>query len=184
LLNQRVGKWGATEVADVVYQEYHKFFWSVLRVENNAMQEAARQWIQEYCQMKINAGELNAALFIHTEPHTTTAANKWDLAVGLPALAAECEAGRWGVVLPDDHEGGNFCRCWFCNLLTEARGFRRNGTSLAPHDDRIFSWWFCREAIRANSSGLLPDTIGKDTREIKQPANTAKRSVKTELSGW
>ena len=180
ILNSRRGKWGSVETADVVIEEWQKYQWRVGKLENNAAQDAMLEWIQIRCKAQIEAGKLAKQVFIYLQPHTTTAVNKWDIFGGLPALAAEMEAGKWRVVLPDEHTGDALCGCWWCDMLGELRGFRQNGTSVAPHDDIVMALWFAREAV-VSGSGLGLDMHGKDSRVVKGPE---KLSIRQRSSGF
>lgn len=140
------GRWGSVETIDVLIKEAVKCGYSMVKVENNSAQEAVRQWIQPRVQTHIDAGTIEPGFHLRTSPHTTTSANKLAEEIGLPSLESEFEAGRWSVILPANHTTAGVCPCWFCYFLEEARGFMRNGKSVADHDDTIFALWFAREA--------------------------------------
>lgn len=180
LVNQSVGKWDGTMTADVAIADYQKYAWNELKVENNAMQELFMVLLKIRVEQRIANKTLEEGLFINTQPFTTTALNKWDEAIGLPSIAAEMEAGMWQVVLPADHTGGKVCNCWFCNMLAELRGFRNNGTSAAPHDDRVMSLLFVRECVRAY--GTAPEILGEDSRKI--PPRSQEVSIMEATKNW
>ena len=140
------GRWGSVDTVDVLIDAHKRLNYAVVKVENNSMQEAVREWIPIRVQSRILAGTLDPGFSLHTSPHTTTSANRLAEDIGLPSLAAEFEAGRWSVILPTDHTTAGLCACWFCYFLEEARGIMSNGKTLADHDDTVFATWFAREA--------------------------------------
>lgn len=165
LADIRRGRWGSVQTVDVLIAEHTKHKYSVCKVENNAMQQAILEWIPVRVQELIEKGKLEPGFSLYVSPHTTTSANRLAEEIGLPSLASEFDAGRWSVILPRDHTTAGVCGCWFCYFLEEARGFMRNGKTVAAHDDTIFSTWFAREACILGGGGSAA-TLGTEQRTL------------------
>ena len=157
------GKWGSVETADEIIYGHIKQRWRVVEVENNGAQAAVKEWVQLRCKQLITENKIPVATYVDIHPHTTTALNKWDVARGLPGVAAEMEGSKWAYIVPDDHKATDpLCSCWWCETLGEFRGMRQNGTSVAEHDDIVMAVWFAREAVFR--LGGMPAILGENTR--------------------
>lgn len=115
-------------LVDELVAQYHKRKPQIIMLENNAAQEAMRQWVLE------RGHDIPVSGFV-------TGKQKADPMIGLPSLEVEFANGSWVVPMGDEHPVD--CKCGFCVWHQEL-----NGHPIWETDDTVLASWFAREATR------------------------------------
>lgn len=126
----RRGKWSPTKAVVELIDACRIHMPQLMIVENNAAQEAIRQWALEK-----GSKDLPLAAF-------TTGKQKADPIMGLPGMEVEFENGAWVVAMGNkEHEPD--CDCSFCKFKDEL-----DKHPLGKTADIVMAAWFAREAVR------------------------------------
>lgn len=134
ILDIRSGRWSGPEILHQIKLVSHAFG-STIAVENNG----AQQHLLEF------AEELEC---IPIRPHTTTAANKHDVANGVDSLGIELSQGKWIIPCSEHMEPNEETMAWINGCLVY------DPTRHAS--DFLMACWIARECIRlAPATGAL-----------------------------
>jgi len=136
----KIGRWDSVTTAKMILNEYERFKHKIIKIENNAYQQALIDWI--------NA--ISGSVDLPIEGYRT-GNQKFDPEKGLPSMAAEFEKGLWRIPMKDEHPDG--CDCSLCVWLEELKTFPHSKFS-----DTVMASFFAREAAR--------EIVGSDTVNI------------------
>ena len=129
-------KCSSGEFKELLIKQYKKHKHQLIKFENNAAQEAMREWmLEDNVDMPLEA--------------FTTGLQKMKPDIGLPGLEVEFENKGWRVLM-GEKEHPSDCTCNFCEFKRELLGHPIAGTS-----DIVMAAWLAREAARAGSAELL-----------------------------
>lgn len=135
-LDMRVGAWSGREPIEQCLDVQRTWNPSVFVVENNAVQDRVREWIQD-----AGAGEILTQAF-------QTGRNKADPEAGVPGMDIEFSMGLWCIALGHvDHRDNPDCACAWCRWIKEITYYPMYKTS-----DLLMASWFAREIARAGKS--------------------------------
>ena len=126
----RCGKWSPTKSVEELIDACQTHQPQIMVVENNAAQEAIRQWALEK-----GARDLPLMPF-------TTGQQKANPVMGLPGLEVEFENKAWIVAMGDKPHDPD-CRCNLCGFKHE---LSQHPTGKAA--DIVMAAWFAREGVR------------------------------------
>lgn len=135
-----IGLWqgGGKEAATRLASAYERFRYTLLIVENNALQDIVIEVVHEACPV------------LPIQPFMT-GRNKAKPEEGLPGLAAETSRGVWALCMGDAYDTGTplqdhdvACGCPYHKFLEDLAYYPEPGR---PYDT-LMAWWFCREGIR------------------------------------
>lgn len=130
----RRGKWDSTRAVLELIDAFRVHKHQLICVENNAAQDAIRQWALE-------KGQASMPLVPFT-----TGSQKAHPEIGLPGMNVEFENGSWVVA---DLEHGPDCLCAWCIWKMELRTHPVGVTA-----DTVMASWLAREAARALTAGV------------------------------
>jgi len=136
----RRGKWGPTETILQLIDAYNTHHHQIIMLENNAAQEAIRQWALE-------KGKKDMPLKAFT-----TGKQKADPIVGLPGMEVEFENDGW-IVAMGNKEHDPDCGCNFCKFKQEL-----NEHPIGQTADIVMAAWMAREATREGRSEVYAAT--------------------------
>ena len=128
----RHGRWRSDETAAQIAEVYRMYRPLVIKVENNAYQEAILDWIKR----ETGGHDFWTVL----EATTTTGGTKAHAEYGLPGLQVEFKNEAW--VIPHDHYAQHpvSCPCSWCLWDREMQNH-----PMAASDDIAMSAWFSRQ---------------------------------------
>lgn len=133
----RVGAWKGRQPIDQCLEVQRMWKPEVFVVENNAVQERFRGWLDD-------AGAGDGIL---TKPFVT-GNNKADVEAGIPGLGIEFENKLWVIPLAQaDHRLSPECACAWCRLIREVTLWPMYESS-----DLLMAAWFAREFARGGRS--------------------------------
>lgn len=146
----RRGKWGPTKAVLQLIDAYNTHHHQLICVENNAAQDAIRQWALE-----------KGGASMPLKPFTT-GSNKADIMVGLPGMAVEFENDSWIAAMGEVQHQPD-CACGFCIWKREL-----SEHPVGEAADTVMASWLAREAARAIGMGAMEDTIEPEVEIITQ----------------
>lgn len=129
-------KCSSGEFKNLLIAQYEKHSHQLIKFENNAAQEAMREWaLEDNVDMPLEA--------------FTTGMQKMKPDIGLPGVEVEFENKAWRVLMGEKEHPAD-CRCGFCEFKSELLGH-----PIAATSDIVMAAWLAREAARAGSADLL-----------------------------
>ncbi len=134
-LDIRVGAWTGDEAIAQTRAVQADFKPDVFVVENNAVQDRVREWIQT-----AGGGSINTKAF-------QTGANKADPDHGVSSLDIEFANGLWKVCTGHIADHGEDCVCPWCRWMKEVKYYPIYGST-----DILMASWFAREEARGGKS--------------------------------
>lgn len=122
-------KMGPSDTVNEIIAQYHKHHHQLIVCENNAAQEAIKQWALE-------KGKADLPIIPFT-----TGANKANIDFGLPSVEVEFGNGAWCVPTKhiDDFDTENTVNIWRSELMSHPIG---------ETADTVMASWFAREGAR------------------------------------
>jgi hypothetical protein len=141
------GRYSSPETARKVVALYKTHRFTLGMIENNAYQNALLEWIRT---LKDAPAGMPLQGFC-------TGAQKADLLLGVPGLAAEMDAWGWRFPLG----GHDDCECPMCGALGEFLEY-----PVGKYTDNVMAAWLAREAVRSYTrSGYALPAAGDKGRE-------------------
>jgi hypothetical protein len=155
------GRYSSPETARLIVSLYLKHRFTLGNVENNAYQKSILEWI----------GTLKEAPAGMPIQGFCTGAQKADLLLGVPGLAAEMDAFGWRFPL----KGHDDCSCPMCQALNEFLDY-----PVGRYTDNVMAAWLSREAVRSYTrSGFALPAVSERGREERmrdyKPRDVEKR---------